>query len=457
MNPLNNTISSSLRVPRSTRGKNSFRKYLHWISAISVALIFSFNISSATAAPLELLLTQGVDNAIPIAVVPFEGQSAEDASAVSSVIQSDLQFSGRFKPLPSANLPAQPHAAGNVQPDTWRKTGVESVVVGKVEQSGSSTKVHFALVDVFNAQRILAEQSFTVPTNQLRRLSHHISDIIYQKLTGVRGIFSTRIAYVTVQRNPGKPARYQLEIADADGHNPRPILTSNEPIMSPSWSHDGKRIAYVSFEGKRARIFISDIATGQRKMVSSYPRINSAPAWSPDNSKMALVLSKDGSPKIYILNLASGQLQQVTQGRYIDTEPAFSPDGQSLYFTSDRGGAPQIYRIHLASGQTDRITFKGAYNARANITQDGKRMVTLHRESGEYGIAVHDLSTGTMQVLTRSGRDDSPSIAPNGMMVLYGQENGRDLRVVSVDKRIHLSLPTRAGRVQNPAWSPFLD
>jgi TolB protein len=208
-------------------------------------------------------------------------------------------------------------------------------------------------------------------------------------------------------------------VADADGHNPRPILTSNEPIMSPSWSNDGKRIAYVSFEGKRAQILISDVATGQRTKVSSYPRINSAPAWSPDDSKLALVLSKDGSPKIYTLNLAGGQLQQITQGRFIDTEPTFSPDGQSIFFTSDRGGSPQIYRVNVAGGQPERVTYTGAYNARSHVTRDGKRLVMLHRaQGGSYSIATQALGSNNVQVLTRSGRDDSPTVAPNGMMVL---------------------------------------
>ncbi len=414
-------------------------------------------LSPVAAAPLELILTQGVSSALPIAIVPFEGQYGDDASTVAGVIQADLRNSGRFKPLATGEMPAQPVSASNVQQDAWRKAGVESVVVGSVNQTGGSATVRFALVDVINTNRILAEQSFTVPSNQLRRLSHHIADIIYQKLTGVRGVFSTRIAYVTVHRQKGQRPRYQLEIADADGYNPRTILTSHEPIMSPSWSNDGKRIAYVSFEGRRAQIMISDIASGNRQKITEYPGINGAPAWSPDNTRLALVLSKDGSPKIYLLNLANNQLSQLTQGRSIDTEPTWAPDGRSLFFTSDRGGAPQIYRVTLAGGQPERVTYSGDYNARPNVTRDGKRLVMLHRSQGMYTIATQDMGTGNVQILTRSGRDDSPSIAPNGMMVLYGQENGRDLRVVSIDKRIQLTLPARDGRVQDPSWSPFLD
>ena len=429
-------------------------KYTKKFFTITIPFLFLCWLSPTSAAPLELVLTQGVDNALPIAIVPFEGSSGNE---VTSVIQTDLKNSGRFKPLSASDLPAQPHTAADVQKDAWRKAGVESVVVGKIQQSGGNATVKFALVDVFNNQQILAEDSFTVPSHQLRRLSHHIADIVYQKLTGVRGIFSTRIAYITVNRQPGQRTTYQLEVADADGHNPRPILTSNEPIMSPSWSNDGKRIAYVSFEGKRAQIMISEVATGQRRKISSYPRINSAPAWSPDDSRLAVVLSKDGTPKIYTLSLASGQVQQVTQGRAIDTEPTWSPDGQSLFFTSDRGGSPQIYRVNLASGQTDRVTYTGNYNARSHVTRDGKRLITLHRSQGSYSIAAQDLASGNVQVLTRSGRDDSPTVAPNGMMILYGQEGGRDLRVVSIDKRVQLSLPTSAGRVQDPAWSPFLN
>lgn len=421
---------------------------------IKLIALVSILWTQTAAARLDLVLTQGIDSALPIAIVPFSGQGGSD---LSSVIQSDLKNSGRFKILAADAMPDTPNNADAVKDDAWRKTGVESVVVGKVESEGGNYRVKFALIDTFSkSKRVIAEQTFSIPANQMRRLAHHIADIIYERLTGVRGVFSTRIAYVTVNRAPGRPPRYQLEIADADGYNPRPILASNEPIMSPSWSNDGKKLAYVSFEGKRSQIIISDIASGQRQKVTSYPGINGAPAWSPDNSRLALVLSKDGSPKIYILSIGSGQLQQVTQGQSIDTEPHWTPDGRALIFSSDRGGSLQLYRVDLASGATSRLTFAGDYNARGRLTPDGKRVITLHREQGMYNIAVQDLQSGQLQNLTRSGRDDSPSISPNGMMVLYGQENGKDLKVVSIDGKVQMTLPTQNGRVQDPAWSPFL-
>lgn len=429
-------------------------------------LLTSLLIQSPAHAALELLLTQGVDSALPIAVVPFAGQEADARASdnVAAVISADLRNSGRFKVLPLSAMPGRPRIPEEVNASAWHATGVDSTVVGSVKSVGGDRyKVHFALLDVYkNAAKtktsdlgsVLVEQEFTVPGGQLRRLSHHIADIIYEKLTGVRGVFATRIAYVLVQGNNRSPL-YSLQVADADGFNPKPILTSKEPIMSPAWSHDGKQVAYVSFENRRAQIYISTVATGSRRIVSKFPGINGAPAWSPDDRKLAMVLSKGGAPKIYVLDLASGALQQVTQGQSIDTEPTWSPDGRSIVFTSDRGGAPQLYRVSLGNGQTERVTFSGAYNARGSFSPDGQRLVMLRRDNGMYNIAIQDLPSGRSQVLTRSGRDESPSLSANGNMVLYGTEYG-ELALVSTDGRVSLRLPAQDGKVQSPAWSPFL-
>lgn len=424
-------------------------------------------LSSQAQATLNLVLTQGVNSAQPIAVVPFGGQSdASGTDNIAQIITNDLQNSGRFKTLPSQQMTQLPHDAQSVEFSSWRLAGVDSVVVGQMHSLPDGRyQVNFSLLDVFKGRTennetggnnpVLQSRQFVVAKNDLRRLAHYMSDLIYEQLTGQRGVFSTRIAYVLVQREGNQASRFVLEVADADGYNPRPLLTSREPIMSPAWSKDGRRIAYVSFENKRAQIYMTDVTTGGRRLISSFPGINGAPTWSPDSRKLALVLSREGHPKIYTIDIASGRLQQLTQGDAIDTEPNWSPDGRSIIFTSDRGGSPQIYKIDLASGKITRVTFVGEYNARASYSSDGKHIIMLHREKGMYNIALQDLESGAVQVLTNSGRDESPSIAPNGSMVIFGSEYGI-LGLVSTDGRIKLRLPSGEGRVKDPAWSPFL-
>ncbi len=402
---------------------------------------------------VNIVLTQGVDKALPIAVVPFAGQSNAGSNDVAAVIRADLSFSGQFSVLPSARLPSSPSIATDVNPAVWRSVSVDDVVVGSVTVLGEKVQVSFALVDVVKGSNsaVLVKQSYVINKSQLRPLAHHIADVIFQQLTGVQGIFSTRLAYVLT-----RPGSYQLQISDADGFNPRSILISNEPIMSPAWSPDGKQLAYVSFEGRKAQIVITTLSTGQRRIVSAAAGINGAPAWSPNGQQLALVLSKSGTPKIYLLTLATGTLKQLTRGDAIDTEPSFAADGQSLLFTSDRGGSPQIYRYDLSSAKISRMTFNGDYNARASFSKDGKKIVFLHRQNGQYNIAVQDLSSSNVLILTHSGRNDSPTLAPNGMMVLFGNEGG-ELGLVSTDGRVNLRVPGKNGKVQDPAWSPFLN
>ncbi len=427
---------------------------------LRIILFFMVFCTSITYADngVNLILTKGADKAIPIAVVPFSGQVDNPSASdnLTGVISADLSFSGLFKVLPSTTYPAAPHDSAGVTQTLWRKAGVEDVVVGQVQMNGAHAHVSFALVDVVKSgqAQVLVKQTYDIPAIQLRALAHHIADVIYFQLTGVKGIFSTRIAYV--QKNKTFPPTYALEVADADGFNPRPILVSNEPIMSPAWSPDGKRIAYVSFEGKRAQIYIATVASGERRVVSAAPGINGAPAWSPDGRQLALVLSKSGTPKIYLLTLATGQLQQLTSGPSIDTEPAFAPNGQSIIFTSDRGGSPQIYRLNLANKSIERLTFTGDYNARASFSKDGKLITMIQRKNGQYNIAIQNLNSSVVLQLTNSGRDDSPTLAPNGMMVLYGNEYG-ELGLVTTDGRVKLRVPGKNGLVQDPAWSPFLN
>ncbi|MBN1683997.1 MAG: Tol-Pal system beta propeller repeat protein TolB [Gammaproteobacteria bacterium] len=425
-------------------------------------------------AVLNLELTKGVDRAIPIALVPFQNSKTAPLD-VSEVITHDLKNSGQFKLLDLDAISQFPHDLKSVDFDYWRGLSIDNLVIGTLQPNiNDSYEVNFSLLDIYRNNiheqiksrvsammktgfdPVLLSQSFEkIKSADLRPLAHHIADLIYQKLTGIKGIFSTRIAYVLVKHNQfGQPIKFYLEVADADGYNPQPILISPEPILSPAWSPDGQRLAYVSLEKNRAAIYISDVATGQRKLLTDFPGINGAPAWSPDGKKVALVLSKDESPKIYIMDLKTRKLRQITHGWSIDTEPAFSPNGQSLIFTSDRGGGPQIYQVNLSDGFIKRLTFEGDYNARASFTPDGESIVMLHREAGNFNIAIQDLGSGNMTVLSHASDDQSPSVAPNGKMVIYASQSGDQgiLEIVSTDGQVRLNLPATDGEVREPVW-----
>jgi TolB protein len=427
-----------------------------------LVLAMSAIFSQSAWALLNLELTRGVSGAVPIAIVPF-AVGGDLPTDVSGVVSSDLQTSGRFKVYGRDALSNFPQASA-AQSEYFRNLGADNVVIGRVTSVGGGRyEVTFQLLDVIRGknqteQQALLNEKFVVNANELRPLAHHISDLVYEKILGVRGIFSTRLAYIVVDRRV-TPTRYSLEVADQDGENPHPLLTSSDPIMSPSWSPTGKKIAYVSFENRRASIYVEDIANGSRLLVSSSKGINGAPAWSHDGRKLALVLSKDGSPNIYVVDLDSRQITQMTHDWSINTEPNWSPDDRSLIFTSNRGGGPEIYKLNVASRAATRLTYDGSYNARGSYTPDGNHIVMLHQESGVFNIGILDLNTGTFRLLTNSSSDtESPSIAPNGSMVLYGAlYDGRNvLGMVSSDGRVQLRLPAREGDVQDPAWSPFL-
>lgn len=432
--------------------------------SLMLALLLGIMQPAAQAA-LDLELTQGINAAIPIAMTTFAGPQVltTGQQTLDQIIKQDLQNCGQFRVL--ANDQGQ--AAASIDYGYWRKRGANDVITGQIQAVGRDQyQVTFSLVSVFNsagaagaAENTLLSQSFRVNANQLRGLAHHISDLIYQTLTGVRGVFSTKIAYVLVQRAPDMTSKYTLEVADADGYNPQPLLVSAEPIMSPTWSPDGRKVAYVSFEGHRAAIYMQDIATARRALISAAPGINGAPAFSPDGRELALVLTKNGNPNLYLLDINSGSISAVTSGNYIDTEPAFSPDGRTLLFTSNRDGTPQIFQYSLASGKISRVTYRGDYNARARFLPNQHNIVLMHRENGLFGIALQDLTNGNMQILAQSGADESPSLAPNGKMVIYATEYGNRgvLSQVSTDGRIKLRLPAGEGSVQEPAWSPFLN
>ena len=409
----------------------------------------SLGIYSTGVFSLDLELTQGINAALPIGINSFGSDGA--SQSLTEVIGNDLRMSGQFKLIPSSHVNEQPIAE-------WLRAGADSVLSGRVSRvSGNRYDVKFELFDAAAQGRLLLSKSYQVNDEQLRALAHHISDEVYQKLTGERGVFSTRIAYILVKRGVGR-TQYSLEVADVDSSNPHSLLVSSEPIMSPSWSPDGTKIAYVSFEKTRAQIFSVEVATGRRRLLTDFQGINGAPAWSPDGRQLAVVLSKGGNAKVYTVDLATGSMTQRTFGEAIDTEPSYSPDGRSLLFTSGRGGSPQIYRLSLADGGISRVSFAGNYNARASYTPNQQYIVMLHREDGQFNIGLQDTRTGRVTALTHSQMDESPSVSPNGRLILYAThyQNKGVLAVTSLDSRIQMRLPSRDGDVQEPAWSPFL-
>lgn len=430
--------------------------------------------TSLCYAALDLQLTQGVRSAIPIAIVPFAGQADGQApDNVSTIINTDLQNSGRFNTMKQSDMSQAPHDGSEVDFAYWQKQSQSNLVVGSVQPVGGGRyRVQFQLLNAYANKgqasknssapawqsAVLLSNSFTVDASQLRAVGHHISDLIYQNLTGDRGVFSTRIAYVIANPGPGGQGQYSLEVADMDGYNPKPLLKSPQPIMSPSWSPNGQRLAYVSFEGQDPVIYVQDVASGSRQVVSKFPGLNSAPAWAPDGQKLALVLTRTGQPKIFVMNSGSHELRQITDGNSIDTEPTWSADGSTLYFTSNRGGQPQVYRVSVNGGSVQRVTFENKYNASPSVASDGKTLAVLSGTDNQYNIAVQDLGSGRYTVLTQSGNDQSPSMAPNGKMVLYAtQVGGRGvLGMVSTDGKVKLTLPAREGDVREPAWGPFL-
>jgi len=409
---------------------------------MSLLLLISVN----AQATLSLELTQGMNSALPIAVVQ---------SPLSDVIASDLKISGRFRAI---NGSEHPQRIEEINSAYWRGLGADNILLTNIKSDGAQQTVHVSLVDAVSRNNVLLDKTFQVNAMDNRRLAHHISDMVYERLTGEKGIFSTRIAYILVSNAGGGNKRHQLIVADVDGYQPRALLTSSQPIMSPSWAPNGKEIAYVSFEQKRAQIYVVNVVNGQRRLITSFPGINGAPEWSPDGRELAIVLSKSGVPKIYVVDLAGRSLKQVTFGMSIDTEPTWTPDGRSLLFTSDRGGAPQIYRLSLANNSTDRVSFNGAYNATASVSADGSQMVMLHRTGTGYNIAMQDLRNGQIRDLTFAGNTQSPTLAPNGRMVLYATYEGFRgvLNLVSTDGKVKIRLPAQEGHVQEPAWSPFL-
>jgi len=422
---------------------------------VSCCLLMAvFSISAS--AELRIEITRGVDNAVKVAVVPFEWRGKRRLPIeVDEVISADLGLSGRFAALPSSQMLSLPNESGEVLPRDWRILGVEYLVIGYLEPRDAQVRLHFELYDVLR-RTVVARQAIDGVAGDLRDMAHHVSDVVFEELTGIEGAFSTRIMYVTaVDRSDRR--EFSLNIADADGHRVRKVLVSNEPILSATWSPDGRMIAYVSFEKDgRPAIYLHEVSTGNRQILTSFAGLNGAPSFSPDGTQIALVLSKDGNPDIYILDLETRRLRRITRHYGIDTEPSWTPDGEALIFTSNRGGQPQIYQLRLADFQIQRLTFEGDYNAKASLLQDGSGLIMVHRREGIFHIALLDLKRGRLTVLTETTLDESPSVAPNGSMLIYATlDKGEGiLAAVSIDGGVKFNLPSSEGDVREPAWSP---
>ena len=427
---------------------------------VTCFVLAAWGLAAPAFAQLRLTITSGVTDPIPIAVVPFSRAVPADGGLdVAQVIERDLQASGRFKPMARTDMVNTPTRAGEVDAASWKQMRNDYVVVGRVSaQADGQVRIDADLVNVLTGQTVFSPNSTAAPAN-LRGAAHRISDALYEKITGVKGAFSTRIAYVSVD---GKPPtqRYQLYVADADGANRKMVMSSPLPIMSPSWSPDGEWLAYVSFERRVSTVFVQHLKSAKKIPVSARAGINGAPSYSPDGKKLALTLSgSNGNLDIYLLDLATQQLTRLTDDQAIDTEAVFAPDGKTIYFTSDRSGNPQVYRLTLGSTERPRrVTFQGPYNARPRVSPDGKQLALLTQVEGSYRIAVQDLVGGGVTVLSKGRQEESPSFAPNGAMLIFAGRQGAQgvLQTVSVDGQIAARLDADAGEVREPVWGPFL-
>ena len=431
--------------------KLKFKIPTRWLSLLLVLL----PLQNALAV-LEIQITKGGEGGIPIAIVPF-GAGVAGASQVGSdiagIVSADLARSGRFDSLPENDMLERPSDIAAVQYNNWRVLNIQNLVIGKaVPLEEGWLSVEFRLLDALNQSQLMGEV-FRVATKDVRNVAHHISDLIFEKLTGVRGAFSTKIAYVSA--NQGS---YRLIVADADGFAPRTVLESKEPIMSPAWSPDGRKIAYVSFEKKRSEVYVQDLFTGSRKRISSSQGINGAPAWSPNGRYLAITLSKPGNPEIFIMDVQTEKLTRVTNNFAIDTEAAWAPDGSRILFTSDRGGKPQLYEMNPDGGGVKRVTYEGEYNARGSYSADGKFITMVQGGNNQYRIAIMEIKTGNVTILSDGPLDESPSFAPNGAMILYGSEssNRSILAAASSDGRVSQELSSNEGGIREPSWGPYV-
>jgi len=411
-------------------------------------------------AKLEIEIIKGHASALPIAVVPFQWRASgyPPITSVTDVVSQDLYRSGLFNPVDEADMAERPVDAEAIRFGTWRLLKTDYIVIGRVNNApdGNGYDIVYQLFDVHTQERLLS-QITSVGLGDLRFGAHRVADAIYEKLTGVPGAFSTRIAYVAATRD-GERQHFELVVADADGFNPQSVVGSPEPLLSPNWSPDGERLAYVSFEKGNSAIYVQHVSTGARELIASGKGINGAPAFSPDGRYLAMALSRTDNLEIHIRDMSSGALRQLTNHWAIDTEPAWSPDGRNIYFTSDRGGKAQVYRVAAGGGTAERITLEGEYNARATVAPDGRSIAVAHGQGNEYRIGVWDLENERMRILTPGVLDESPSFAPNSSMILYATREGDRgvLSAVSADGNVRQRLILSEGDVREPAWSPVI-
>ena len=404
--------------------------------------------ASPANAQLAMEITGAGANRLPIAIAEFGGERII-SHALVSVLRADLEHCGLFRLIDSGETPL---GEGGIAYADWKNRGADALVAGSVTTTAEGRyETRFRLFDV-QKQSLLGGQPYLAGSAQLRGTAHRIADFIYEKLLGEPGIFSTRIAYVV--KSTG---RFELQIADADGGNAQTALASREPIISPTWSPDGTRLAYVSFEAKKPIVYVHSLASGSRHVVANFKGSNSAPAWSPDGKRLAVVLSKEGGSQLFLVNADGSGITRLASSSGIDTEPRFSPDGSSIYFTSDRGGSPQIYRIAVSGGEVSRVTFEGSYNVSPRLSPDGRSMAFVTGNGRGFQLALMDLASKQTQILTDSVKDESPSFSPNGRMIIYATEvGGRGvLAAVSSDGRVKQKLSVQAADVREPAWGPF--
>ncbi|MHB0973489.1 MAG: Tol-Pal system beta propeller repeat protein TolB [Thiobacillus sp.] len=426
------------------------------VSPLRSVLLFSLFCLALLGAPftaraaMEIQVIGGAANKIAVAMVPFRAAPGQPVPALTQIAGDDLNRSGQFR-LVDAGGAQQPVMPAQVDYGVWRGKGADALVVGQVAAlPGGRLEVRFFLLDVLK-QTQLAAYSYTITPGQWRATAHQIADVVYAKLTGIPGAFSTRIAYVQKQGR-----RYELKVADADGQNPRTVMRSSESVISPKFSPDGARIAYVSFEDRKPVVYVQSLRDGHRRKLAAYKGSNSAPAWAPDGRKLAVVLTRDGASQIYLVNADGSGLARLTRGGNIDTEPVFSPDGKTLYFTSDRGGSPQIYRMAVSGGEAKRVTFNGSYNVSPAISPDGRYLTYINRDEGRFSVALLELASGQTRLLTDTARDESPSFAPNGQVVLYATVQGGQgiLGTASLDGKTHARLSESGVDAREPVWGP---